>query len=64
MLDTFNRPLLFTIGDLTAQNIIINEGTFLGVVGFNRAGFYPESFEYISARWRFEKRGQIGRAHV
>ena len=56
MLDTLDEPLVFTIGDLTAQNIIVNDGKFVGAVGFQRAGFYPPFFAYVSARWRFVKR--------
>ena len=42
-----NSCLLFTHGDLVAQNIFIENGKISGIIGWGWAGYYPEHWEFV-----------------
>jgi aminoglycoside phosphotransferase len=52
---TGTQSIVFTHGDLSPQNILVEGGHVSGIVDWEQAGWYPEYWEYVKAMW-----GSIG----
>ncbi|PLB50302.1 kinase-like protein [Aspergillus steynii IBT 23096] len=44
-------PYVLTHCDLSVENIVVNHGQLVGIVGWDRAAFYPFWYEYVAASW-------------
>ena len=54
---SIHRSIVFTHGDLTPRNIMIQGSHITAIIDWGCAGWFPDHWEYLKARWGEPHRG-------